>query len=990
MRGLFLILCLLATATGWAQLDSASLLGTVTDPSGAVVAGAKVTIVNEGTATVTVLRTNASGGYNAPALPIGFYTVITEASGFKTTRQPHVQLQTGQRVNLSVALSTGDQTESITVSGGAPLIESASSTLGAVIPTEEINSLPLSGRSLQNVLEVAPGFKTLGTYSANGAVQTGFSSGIHFLLDGSDASQIDSDFVGAAYSSAQRITRASLDDIQEMQVLTGNFSAEYGQSNGAIVNIITKSGSNSFHGSLFEYNQNAAFYARPYQFSPGTPTTAPDTGFNQFGGSLGGPIIRDKLFFHVNYEGIRQTTGTPLLEYVPTPALLAQAVPAILPYLQQLPSANGPILPGNPLLALYSDPSATSNLTENTNSVKGDYQITPNDRLTGRWNRNGSNTINPFGAGLGQVQTIPGLLQTGQVEYSKIFNPRLFNEASVNVNRMRYYISSSNNAQVRAEPIIVTAVDPLGQIGPRIYDVPVGNTSFSYLDTLSWIKGRNQIKMGVQIIRNDQNKGVNPQGIVVFLGVAQLVTNHPYYVQTLGYPVTGIRLTYSNAFIQDDLQLNKHLSLNLGVRYIHDSVPTEAHNRMSNYNPVTGTLDPPGTQVMTQPWLDFDPRFGFAYSPFDSGHTVLRGAFGIFHSDFNVAYVQNFVANAFSDNIFETGAQDPNLVGVPFPTDATENTAPISLLAVPKHGWSNAYTEQWNLNVQQQFGKTMSLQIGYIGNSTLHQAPGIDINRPVPSSNVAAPGPRPNPKYAQITQYTPVEGGSFYNALQFTFKRQMTRNLSFDVNYTLSHALDEGGQALDDQIQDDHNLPGEYGNSNVDIRHYLEFDYIYKVPAIPKIPEWIGGGWQINGITGIRSGLPYSIYTGYDTSGTAEGTARADRVPGVPLQPANRNIPNGPQININAFAVPMPFTYGDSQRNLLHGPDAINFDMSVFRNFKVREHGTVNFRAEAFNIFNHPNFANPSSTLSVPGLFGVSQALSAPMRTMQVAVRYDF
>ena len=629
-------------------------------------------------------------------------------------------------------------------------------------------------------------------------------------------------------------------------------------------------------------------------------------------------------------------------------------------------------------------------MTENTNSVKGDYQLTPRDRITGRWNRNGSNTINPYGAGLGQTQTIPGLLQTGQAEYSKIFNPKLLNDASFNVNRMRYYISSSNNNAVRAEPIIITAVDPLGQIGPRIFDVPVGNTSFSYLDTLSLIKGRNQIKAGVQIIRNDQNKGVNPQGIVVFLTAAQLATNHPFFVQTLGYPVTGIRLTYSNAFIQDDLQYNKRLSINMGLRYIHDSVPTEAHNRMSNYNPATGTLDPPGTQVMTQPWLDFDPRVGFAYSLFNSGHTVLRGAFGIFHGDFNVAYVQNFVANAFSDNIFETGAQDAGLVGVPFPTNATQNTAPISLLAVPKHGWSDVYTEQYNLNLQQQIGKTMSVQIGYIGNSTLHQAPGIDINRPVPGATVGVPGPRPNPKYAQITQYTPVEGGSFYDALQFTFKRQMSRSLSFDVNYTFSHALDEGGQALDDEIQDDHNLAGEYGNSNVDVRHYLEFDYIYNVPAIPRIPEMIGGGWQINGITGVRSGLPYSVYYGIDTSGTAEGASRADRVPGVPLQPSKTNIPNGPQINIDAFAAPKPFTYGNSQRNLLHGPDAINFDMSLFRNFRIREHGTINFRAEAFNIFNHPNFANPSATLSVPGLFGISQGLSAPMRTMQVAVRYDF
>ena len=984
----FLLAFMLASAgVGLAQLDSASILGTITDATGAVIPSATVTISNEGTSAVTRVTTNGSGGFAAPALPIGLYTVTTEVSGFQTNRQLHIRLQTGQRVNLNISLAPGSQSQSVTVSGGTPLVDTASSTLGAVIPTAEINELPLSGRSLQNVLEVAPGFKTLGTFSVNGAVQSGFSSGIHFLLDGSDASQIDSDFVGAAYNSGQRITRASLDDIQEMQVLTGNFSAEYGQSNGAIINIITKSGTNNFHGSLFEYNQNAVFYAKPYLFNPGL-NPAPTTGFNQFGGGLGGPILPDKLFFHVNYEGIRQTTGTPIIEYVPTPLLTAALPAALQPFAAQLPAPNGPILPGEPRLALFTNNGATSELTENTNSIKVDYQLTPKDRLTGRWNRNGSNTINPYGAGLGQTQTIPGLLQTGQAEYSKVFSPKFFNEASVNVNRMRYTILSSNVDAVRAEPIILSGAG-LGQIGPRIFDLPVGNTSFSYLNTLTWIKGRNQIKMGVQIIRNDQNKGVNPQDIVVFLTLDQMIANHPDHIQTLGYPVTGIRLTYSNAFIQNDVQLNQHLSLNVGMRYIHDSVPTEAHNRMSNYNPAAGTLDPPGTQVMTQPWLDFDPRFGFAYSPFESGHTAIRGAFGIFHSDFNVAYVQNLVANAFSQNVLQFGSQDSNLVGIPFPVNGSQSPLPVSLLSVPKTGWSDAYTEQWNLNVQQQIGKTMSVQVGYIGNSTLHQAPGIDINRIIPARN-GLPAVRPNSKYASIVQYTPVEGGSFYNAMQFTFKRQFSNSLSFDVNYTFSHALDEGGQALDDQIQDDHNLPGEYGNSNADIRHYLEFDYIYRLPGIPKVPAILGNGWQINGITGIRSGLPYSVYSGVDTYGTGEGVWRADRVSGLSLQPANTNIPNGPQINRAAFAIPQIGTWGNSQRNLLHGPGAVNFDMSVFRNFKIKERGTLNFRAEAFNIFNHPNFANPSNNVSIPGLFGVTQALSAPMRTMQVAVRYDF
>ncbi len=970
----------LSTPSCFGQLESGTILGFVTDSTGAIVPSAAVTVTNEETGLSVRLTADSSGKFDAPTLPIGIYSIAASAPGFKSTTYLHIRLEVGQRISETVKLNPGAVTQNVTVTAETPLLQTASSTLGEVITNKQVEELPLNGRSIANVLAVVPGVKTLSTFSINGSTGDWFSPGIHFLLDGADASQVDSDSVGAAYGSAARITRASLDGIQEIQVLTGNFSAEYGQSSGALINIITKSGTNAFHGSAFEYNQNSAFTSRDY-FDP-APLLKPNVAFNQFGGSLGGPIVKNKIFFFTNYEGVRQTTGVTIPAFVPTAAFRATLPPLLQTYVAQMPLPNGPISTAEPRLGLYTLSGVNDTLTENAAAIKVDYQLTPNDRITGRWNPDWSTTVSYFGVSEGQINKVPALLQTGEAAYTKTFSPTLFNEASANVNRERYYIYKSTVPAVQNEPLISGIGSGGTSIGPTLYQVPVGNTSFTYLDTLSWVKGKHQIRTGIQIIRNDQNKGIENQDYMAFLTLDQFAQDKPFYVGTVGYPVTGIRLTYMDLFVQDDIQASRHLALNVGLRYQYDSAPTEAHNRLANYNPATGDLFPLGTPIMTTPKLDFDPRFGFAYSPFDNGKSVLRGAFGLFTSDINVANAQELLDNYYSNNRTEYNFQNPNLVGFPFPS--IPKLFPQNIYGMPVRGWRNAYTEQWSLGIQQAFGSKMALDVGYIGNHYVLQAPIIDINRIIIGTNV-----RPNPKFGLIGVYTPSSGGN-YNALQVSLKRQLSNRLSFNVNYTYAHALNNGGSVFADNTQNDHYLPGEYGNANSDIRHYLEFNYLYQLPAVPKVPRVIGDGWQLNGITSMRTGLPINVACGCDSVGIGEGTERPNIVPGVSPQPSHKNVPTGPQINIAAFSTPAQYTFGNVSRNSLHGPGAVNFDMSLFKNFKAYRNGVIQFRAEAFNVFNHPNFANPGSTLSAPATFGQSFSTSTGIRSLQLAVRYDF
>ncbi len=977
----FSVLCL-------GQTDTGTILGVVSDSSGGAIPGAQVTIENQGTNLTQKVTTDSSGDFTSSPLAIGSYRVTVMAKGFGTKILSDLTLRVSDRMRLPIALQPGEVQQTVEVSGQSPLIDTASTTLGGVVTEQQVHDLPINGRSVASLLALVPGVELNGSgnqVSVGGKGTFSNEGGLHFLLDGGDASRVDYDDMNNTYgSSAGRISRASVDAVQEFRVYTDSYSAEYGQTQGGVINLITKSGTNSLHASVFEYFRNDKLDARDY-FNP-VPEYKPAYRLNQFGGTLGGPIIHNKLFFFADYEGVRQRSGNVLIAQVPTAAVRATAVPVIQNAFTALPLPNGPVSATDPRFAQYTE-SVSNPLTENTGLIKVDWEASSLDHITARYNANQNLTNTYFGVAKGQIQTAPGMMQLGMVGYTRTITPNIVNEANVYYNRFHVDPLASDDPTVLNTPIINFAAG--SGVGPGLFNLHVANNSITWLDNLTWVKGRHQLKMGGQIIRNQPNKELGFQQTISYLTFSDALANQAFSDGTLGFPEIGIRNTYAQFFIQDNFQASKKLSINMGVRYQYDTTPTESHGRIANFDLVTGRLDPEGTSILNAPTLDFAPRFGIAYTPFDSGKTVFRAGFGIFYSDLNGGNLaQNLPSNVpgFGFNASVNSVQVPGLVGLPFPNLGGFSIPTTNFSAIVKN-YQEAYSEKWNFNIQQAIGGTAMLQAGYNGIRGNHLQEGIDENRLFPGGTG-----RPFPQYGSINMQT-TGAISDYNALQVVFKKRASHGLSFNANYTWSHSLDDAPGVFE-SYQDDHNALMDYGNSDFDVRHNLEFDTSYQIPGAPRVPKLIGSGWQLNVIGTIRSGFPYTVSCGCDPLDVGQSTGRADLVPGASVIPVNFNVPTN-QLNLAAFATPVGH-YGTLGRNVLFGPGAVNFDTSLFKDFSLTERQKIQFRAEFFNIFNHPQFSNPSAALNNLPFFGQTTTTVSTVegfhttRQIQFALRYSF
>jgi hypothetical protein len=854
-----------------------------------------------------------------------------------------------------------------------------------MVNSQQLNSLPLNGRDLTQLLSVIPGAMVLGgstQQSVNGASTFRSEGGVRFLLDGSDASRVDFDILDNTYGSSRgRITRASVDSIEEFRVYASSFSAEYGQALGGVVNLVTKSGSNDFHGSAFEYFRNQKLDTRNY-FNTGTK---PPFRLNQFGGSIGGPIRRNKVFFFANYEGLRQRLGIIQNTFVPTNTFRATVSPALQPVLDMLPLPNGEISPTEPRLGRFVR-GVSNALTEDTGAIKIDYRMSDKDNLSGRYNINESLTKTYFGVARGQIQTAPARLQLIKLTETHTFTPHLLNEAGFGFNRVHIDPRSADSTEIQAFPITALGGGSAG-VGPGLFDLNVANNSFTFLDTVSWVKGNHQLKFGGQIIRNQDNKALLFQRTVTYNSLSDFAINSPFTIGTLGQPRRGMRNTYNNLFIQDDILVSRTLTLNIGVRYQYDTSPSEASGVIANFDPVKGALDPVGANLINTPKDNFAPRLGLAWSPLGAGRTVIRTGFGMFYGTLNAAMAQNAPNNVLQQGATITRQQRPDLAGFPFPT-ITSFAAVTNYTALPKN-WRTAYTEQWNFNVQQPLGKDSLLQLGYIGNRGIHLDGGYNLNRIIPGTTR-----RPYSQFGNITM-TRNDLVSVYHSLQTSFRKRFSAGLTFNVNYAWAHTLDEGGLAFGSAAQDDSNPRDAYGNADFDVRHVLQFDYIYQIPTSSKLPAAIFKGWQINGLTQMRSGLSVNVTCGCDSMQIGSASARANIVPNAAQRPSNVDIPNA-QINIAAFTAPPTGTWGNAGRNILKGPAAFNWDFSIFKDFRVTEKRFIQFRAEMYNLFNTPQFGTPGANLSAPVNFGRSTGTITTVsgfgtnRQIQLALRYMF
>jgi hypothetical protein len=973
--------------TAGAQLDNASLFGSVTDPSGARVASATVKIQNADTSDTVYVVSGGNGDYFAPVLPVGKYRVTISAAGFRSKVLDDVTLRAADRVRINVELEVGAVQDTVLVTGAAPLVDVGSSALGGVVGTEQLKSLPVNGRDVSDVLALVPGANLLATnasMSLNGVSMYRVEGAVKFLVDGADASRIDFDILDNDYGTSKgRITRAGMDGVEEVNVQAGSYSAEYGNSLSGVVNLISKSGGNEFHGSVFEYFRNEKLGARDF-FNAGA---SPELRLNQFGGTLGGAIRRDKLFFFVNYEGVRQRTGQTYNVFVPTAAFRA-TVPAVLqPVVNLLPLPNGPVSQADARLANFTE--AVSNLLdEDTGAAKVDYYINARHRVSVRYNGNGSLTDSYFGVARGQYNPAPGLLQLAKASYTFNASNNVVNELGFAVNRIRIFKFSAATQETRDLPIVAIG-GGAPNVGPQTNDNRVKYTLYNWLDTLSWVRGRHQFKFGAQVLNPQEARTLLFQRQVTYQTLADFANNSPFSVGTLGQPESGMRGRYNDFFVQDDVQLSRRVTINAGLRYQYDTAPTEAHGQIANFNPATGMLDPVGSPVLKAPKTNFAPRLGIAWSPAASARTAVRASFGTFYAVLNPYLAQPLPNNVAQQASTLTRQQDPTLAGFPFPT-ITGFGAVTSFTALPKD-YKGVYTEQWNFNIQQAIGADSMVQVGYIGNRGLHLNGTQNINRFFPGTTV-----RPYPQFGAITYYT--NGNiSDYNALQLTFRRRLRRGLTVNVNFRWAHSLDDTMAQFGSGNQDDARQLLDYSNSDDDVRRQLQFDFTYELPAPRMVPRWFGGGWQVNGITVMRAGMPVNVTCGCDSAGIGATTARPNYVSGVPLRPAKADVPKS-QINFNAFSVPAKGTFGNLGRNAVTGPPVYNWDFSLFKNFRLSEHRTLQFRAEAFNLFNTPQFANPAASLNAPATFGsststlttVGQGVFGTNRQVEFALRVSF
>jgi hypothetical protein len=1062
----------------YAQVDTGTISGVVKDASGAIVQNAVVKVENADTAIAVSLLTNADGLFSATDLKAGNYKLSAAAAGFSTVIKTGVQLRVQDRVAVNFELPIGQNSSSVSVESQAPPLENETSSLGEVVEERQIKNLPLNGRNYIQLATLAPGTTPVqrsnerNTFNANGARSIQNS----YLLDGVDNKN---KIVGFDNSSAQSIEPV-IDSVQEFKVQTSTFSAEFGQAAGAVVNVTTKSGTNQFHGSAFEFLRNSFFDAAPY-FQP-PKTSNPQFIQNQFGATLGGPVIKDRTFFFFGWQSSREVNAAPQLGSVPTAAqkngLFSSAVydPA-----STIANPNGTgyvrsLFPGNriptvrfdpvsaKLLALYPSPNLVgknnffSNQRENVDNDQFvgrlDHRFSEKDSLFGRFSA--SNSTNLLPATLPPPASQPSIVTPEAHSFAAsethVFTPTLLNEARIGYQETREtqridsprlfdqygIVGAPDIASIEGLPVFsVSGLTSIGTTGPGSLltaatgsgNLPIDKQGRTIQadDNLSWVHGRHTFKFGFdfQQVTLYANSTLNARPTYSFSGV---YTQDPQHRSTTGAPFADFLLGQTSSatvstrsvsesrqhiyqgYVQDDWKVNARLTLNLGLRYELPLPFYETANHYSNLildpGPLYGTiLDASAagqngySKAFVDPnWHNFAPRVGFAYQL--TSKTVVRAAGGIFYGrDENVPVARRPTNNPpyFIQTTYTSDQIDPNIVlSQGFPANAL-NPATVKTPSVNsylKHS-PTPYVQQWNFNIQQELGAGFVGQVAYVGSSSHDLYYPNQIDQPTPGpGNIQAR--RPFPQYSAVYAYAPLVSSN-YESLQAQLERRFRNGLSLLAAYTYSHSIDNGSSQVDTGVpapQNAFDFTSERASSNFDLRHRFVLSSVYELPFGKNKPFWnnsrvgnaIAGGWQLTGIFSAQTGLPFTPVLNVDPTNTGT-TARPNRIGSGALTSSQR----GPQnwFDESAFVSPSSYTFGNSGRNILRGPGLRNVDLGLSRFISLTERTNIEFRAEAFNLFNTPQFGLPNSTLGV-ATTGVISTVVNPQRELQLALRFAF
>jgi hypothetical protein len=995
------VVCLAALAvvvTPGRALAAASLSGQVTDATGAPLPGARVTATRVETSVSYPAVTNREGVYVVSSLPSGRYRVTVELSGFKTIVKPDVDIHVQDNVALNFAMEVGSVIESVTVEGGAPLV-SMDPAVGTLVNRSFVENLPLNGRSFQSLIAVTPGVvltrttsEEQGQFSVNGQR----ADANYFMVDGVSANigvtagTILGQGGGGALPGLTAFggtnNLVSIDALEEFRIETSTYAPEFGRTSGAQISLVTRAGTNQLHGAGFDYIRNDALDANDW-FANSRGLPKPALRQQNFGGVLGGPAIRNRLFYFLSYEGLNLRRPQVTIVSVPTLAARAAGIPAVRPALAAFPQPNGREL-GNGLAefaASYSNPSTLS-----ATSLRMDFAQSSGVRYFGRINVAPSHDEQRV-LSLNSIKLFDTQTTTATGGASLLLGSKTTVDVHANVSsnstRSDIAVDDFGGAQPPPLNLFFPPSAPLDDSGYTLalldsgvmiqYGRQADNTQhqINVVGTVSRLMGSHLLKGGVDYRRLFPSFSAHQYGSApIFSNLAQMQAGTTALLFIIAE--TGERhpiFDNFSAYAQDTWTVNPRLTLTYGVRWDYNPPPTEANGRnpilADTSVPAATHLLPPDTPIFEASTANFAPRVGASFRLIDApGHeTVVRGGYGLFY-DLNIGRA----ADVFTYGTYPYQTRRL-LFNVPFPpTPADLEPAPfdrvnpkdVAVFSFPAHLYT-PHTRQWNVAVERAIGRSNSVSASYIGGAG---------RRLLRLSTLIAP----TPQFDQVF-VTSNDGMSNYRALQLQFKRRLSRGLEGLATYTWARSLDNS--SADSYLS---STPGaldgahvDFGPSDFDVRHAATGAITWNIPsASTGFLSPIVRNWALDGLFTARTATPFTPRV-LTTSVQYRTPIRPDVVPGVPWYLDIPAAPGGRVVNAAAFVAPPPGRQGNLQRNIVRGFPLFQIDLAIRRTLSLTDRTRLSLKLEAFNVLNHPNFANPATTLITSPTFGISQSMLA-------------
>ena len=1036
----FLVWLGVFTSLALAQLPTATILGVVKDSSGAVVPEAGLTARNTETGLTRTAVSAGDGSYRFSALPVGSYEVRVEQSGFQTAVRSGLTLTVAQEAVVNFTLEVGAVTQTVAVTAEAPLVNTTSGSLGGLVDEQRVAELPLNGRNYIDLTLLQAGVAEQKAVGGRGVGTSGFS-GTYFSSNGATVRSNNYLLDGAILTNMWNVSSASItgstlgvDGVREFRVVTNSFSAEYGMTMGSQMIIVSKGGTNNFHGDLFEYLRNSALDARNYfdYKSVASQRRLPPFTRNNFGAAFGGPIKQDKTFFHGVFEGVRERLGVTKINTVIPPSakvdggLVPQINPVIKPLLALYPDPN---LPNSQYTWPYTQPA-----TDNYGQTRVDHNFSDNDNLFARYTITDT-TTEKLGTYPGFGSTLGTRAQFVTVSENHVFSPTLLNSFRASLSR-----TAMKAADYATEPIgALFSLMPTQRTG----GISIGGISangsnccipfdrrqnvWSYGDDLFYTRGRHSLKFGALLNRYQQfiwssagMKGASTFASLNTFLLGQATTISGNIPGSL--PFRSWEFSTVGFYAQDDLRVRSNLTLNLGLRYEFNTVPQEQHGEWATLRDLARDAQPTVSAAYygKNPSLrNFSPRFGFAWDVKGDAKTAVRGGFGLLY-DLAQAYVGSssvILSHGNYPHSVKFLQSSPPVFAIPLPvppgvSDRTD-TRNITMRMLD---WElqQPHMLQYNLAVERGLPFDMALTVAYAGSR------GLNIIRPK-EGNYAFPQILPdgrpfwtgresrlNPNWGTIEYHT-ADSNTWYNALQVGLLKRLSKGLQFQSSYTWSKVFDESSGNTNGEaagIQDSHGIDPihrklDRGPAAFDITQVWKFNSIYRLPALTSAAGAAGkllNGWAVSGILSLQSGQPFSpaLNSNRSRSQVAGGGGGLDRPDLVPGRNGGNMIrgtsagclgfPAGTPIGTTAryydpcaFTIPAAGFLGTAGRNILRTPGFANLDFSLVKDTALGflgESGKLQFRAEFFNILNRANFGLPDRTV-----FAGTADVQAPLAT---------